>query len=794
MHFERSEEQRMLSDLLSRYLAEHYSFEQRMRAVGSTEGWRPECWQTLANQLGILAAAFPESYGGLGGGALENQIVMQAFGHALVLEPYLGTVVIGGGLLKRVGGELAEALIPRIIAGEVRIACAHGERQSRYCLHDIKTRASASPDGAGHGYVLNGHKTAVMAAPNATHLLVTARTAGEQRDLDGVSLLLIDKLSPGVRCQDYPTVDGGRAADVWFDNVAVSADAVIGQAGDGLLLLEHVFDEALVALCAEAVGGMQKMLADTLAYARERKQFGVSIGSLQVLQHRMVDMHIHIEQSQALTHVASLKLAAPARERAMAASAAKVRVGKALKFVGQAAVQIHGGMGITEELAVGHYFKRATVIEQQLGSVDHHLRRYGELAAGATHAEHGNETCVDQQQFCKEVQDWIAQAFDPGLQEMMRQSKNGFLDKEGQRRWQQKLHQRGWAAPDWPTEYGGPGWTPSQRMLFQREISAAGCPPVSPMGLKMVAPVIMRFGTEAQKTRFLPPTLASEIFWCQGYSEPGAGSDLASLQMKAERDGDHYVLNGSKIWTTHAQWADWMFCLVRTSRETRKQDGISFLLLDMTTPGITVTSVPLLDGPVPGEQEVNQVFFENVRVPVSNRVGEEGQGWTCAKYLLEFERGGAYGPSLRYQLNALKEIAAQESADDGGRLLQAADFRRKLFDLEIQVEAVDATERLIFSGIRSGTSVGSASSMIKLAGTETKQAISELAVEAVGPQGWAFIRDTWAECQGRPAHARPGPSYLGVVLPRYFNYRKTSIYGGTSEVQRNIIARHVLGL
>ncbi|MBO3276092.1 acyl-CoA dehydrogenase family protein [Pseudomonas schmalbachii] len=381
MDFRFSDEQQMLRDMLARYLDEQYGFDKRMAAVGSAQGWRPECWQAFAGELGILAAAFPESFGGLGGGAIENQIVMEAFGRSLVLEPYLSTVVLGGGLLKHAGGELAERIIPAIVAGDVRIAWAQGEAGSRHCLHDIDVRARRS----GDAYVLSGHKTVVLGAPWATHLLVTARTSGERRDRDGISLLLVERNAAGIRTQDYPTVDGGRASEVWFDDVRVPACALIGEQDNGLPLLETVFDEAVLALCAEAVGVMQKMLADTIAYAKERKQFGVPIGSFQALQHRMVDMHIHIEQASALTWLAAMQLDAPARERARAASAAKVRVGRALKAVGQGAVQIHGGMGITEELAVGHYFKRATVIEQQFGSVDHHLRRYAGLAGEVSH-------------------------------------------------------------------------------------------------------------------------------------------------------------------------------------------------------------------------------------------------------------------------------------------------------------------------------------------------------------------------------------------------------------------------
>lgn len=801
MNFSLTDEQRMLQEALARYLREQFDFEQRQAALAMPQGWQPKLWQDLAD-MGLLGLLLDEAQGGLGGSTVDLMLVMQELGQALALAPFVSTAVIGAGLLQQADPAQAEPLLAALVGGTLRTALAHGEPQARYQLSDV--RSTATPDG--EGWRLNGHKCVVHDAPWATHLIVSARSSGQPRDAQGVSLFLLDKNTPGLRLLDYPTVDGGQASELWLDEVRVPAQALIGPAGGGLPLLEQVLAQATVALCAEGVGVLQRLLADTLDYARQRHQFGVPIGSFQVLQHRMVDMHIEVEQASALTHVAAQRLAAPesdARQRALAASAAKARLVRAAQFVGEAAVQIHGGMGLSEALPLGHLFKRATVLGQLLGSADHHLRRYGQLRRQIqTGPEQASATesgdTPQEAAFRAEVRAWIAEAFDDELSTLMAQSKNGYLDKAGQQLWQKRLHAKGWAAPNWPVAHGGPDWTPAQRHIFDAELAQADCPRVSPMGLKMVAPVIMRFGTPEQQQRFLPPTLASDIFWCQGYSEPGSGSDLASLQTRAERgsdaEGEHYIVNGSKIWTTQAQWADWMFCLVRTSREGRPQAGISFLLIDMRSPGIRVVPIPLLDGPHPGEQEVNEVFFDNVRVPVANRIGDEGQGWTCAKYLLEFERGGAFGPTLRKELNKVWRIATEQPADDGAPLAQDVDFERKLLEMDIHIASVEAVEQRLFSGLQSGQSVGAASSMLKLVGTETLQAISALAVEAAGPWAWPFVRDTWAELRQRPAAPRAGPDWAAPLAPRYFNGRKASIYGGSNEIQRNILAKLVLGL
>jgi alkylation response protein AidB-like acyl-CoA dehydrogenase len=396
--------------------------------------------------------------------------------------------------------------------------------------------------------------------------------------------------------------------------------------------------------------------------------------------------------------------------------------------------------------------------------------------------------------FREEVRAFIAEAFDDDMRAKLAQSKNNHLDKEAQVRWLKRLGEKGWIAPDWPTEYGGTGWSLGKKYVFDMEMALAGAPSTSNMGLRMCAPVVMAFGTPEQKEQHLPRILTTDVWWCQGYSEPGSGSDLASLALKAERDGDHYVLNGSKTWTTLAQWADWMFCLVRTSNEEIRQKGISFLLIDMRTPGITIRPIPTLDGPAEGEQEINETFFDNVRVPVGNRIGKEGEGWTYAKYLLQFERGNAYAPGLSAQMKKVKTIANLERSDGGGAMMSDPDFRKKLSEVEIKVEALNATELRIFAGRANGDAMGAVSSMLKLEGSQMQQAITELALEAAGVYAQPFVQDTWDMLKPGGNTFRAGPDYAATVAPHYFNYRKTSIYAGSNEIQHNIMAKMVLGL
>lgn len=377
MDFSFTSEQDMLRDTVAKLVAQQYDFDTRRKVAKSEAGWRPEMWAQFA-ELGLLGAPFTEAEGGFGTGPIEAMIISEEFGKGLVIEPFLQTVVIGGNFFRHGGTDAQkEEHIAGIIGGETRFAFAYSEPKSRFDLHDVSTTAKKE----GAGYTLNGHKAVVLGAPFATHLIVTARTSGGQRDAKGVSVFIVPKGAKGVTTRDYPTVDGLRASEVYFENVSVGADALVGEADNGLALTEKVVDNAIAALCAEAVGCFKVLNEATISYAKQRKQFGQPIANFQVLQHRMVDMFMAAEQAASMTFMVTLKLDEADKARKQAASAAKVQIGKAGKLISQDAVQIHGGMGMTDELNVGHFFKRVTMIESQFGNTDWHLRRYTELSA-----------------------------------------------------------------------------------------------------------------------------------------------------------------------------------------------------------------------------------------------------------------------------------------------------------------------------------------------------------------------------------------------------------------------------
>jgi len=389
--------------------------------------------------------------------------------------------------------------------------------------------------------------------------------------------------------------------------------------------------------------------------------------------------------------------------------------------------------------------------------------------------------------FRDEVRAWLSDHLTDELRDVATKSTSVFVDKPHTLKWQAILHKKGWVAPTWPKEFGGTGWSEAERHIFASECARAGAPSLSPMGLRMVAPAIMHYGTAEQKSWYLPRILSGEDYWCQGYSEPGSGSDLASLSLRADRDGDQYVLNGSKIWTTHAHVATKMFCLVRTNRDGRPQQGITFLLLNMDTPGIIVRSIPS----IADDHDFNQVFFEDVRVPVSGRLGEEDQGWGVAKYLLEFERAVAHSAGLKAALAEVVRHARSLTDDSGGPLLETPGIRRRISILAGQITAIEASEDVVMAQVARGRNPGPAASMLKIQGTETAQQVQQLAVELSGD--YAAVSQ-FAARQPGSNEAAIGPDIALTAVPRYFNGRAASIYGGSNEIQRNIIAKMVLGL
>jgi hypothetical protein len=381
--------------------------------------------------------------------------------------------------------------------------------------------------------------------------------------------------------------------------------------------------------------------------------------------------------------------------------------------------------------------------------------------------------------FQQEARHFLAENWDA---ELASTCSNWKTMKEGMLEWQKRLHKRGWMAPHWPVEHGGTDWTVTQSFVYNSERAAAGAPEAIAFGVTMVASVIIAYGNDEQKEKFLPRILESKDWWCQGYSEPGAGSDLASLKMRADREGDEYVLNGSKIWTTYAQYADWIFCLVRTDSSGRKQEGITFLLIDMKSPGVTVRPINTIDG----FHHLNEVFFDNVRVPVQNRIGEEGKGWTYAKSLLVQERLSiAEVTDSKRGLAQLREQARRE-VNGGLCLLEDPLFAKRLTDIEIDLMALEFTELRALASIAEGKEPGPESSLLKLQGTEIQQAIQELRMDVVAYYSGAL--------QGDLTAAQLGHEYADAAQKHYFRGRASSIYGGSNEVQKNITAKYVLGL
>jgi alkylation response protein AidB-like acyl-CoA dehydrogenase len=777
--FASTDEQAMLEEALSRFVRDSRARSGADDSARSVSAFNPQRWGSLA-ELGVTALPFKESDGGLGGSLASVMMVAGHLGNGLVREPYLECIVTAGRLLAQAeNSRLRSTWLPELISGEKLIGLAHHERgdPARPTVSATRLRR----DGAGD-YVLAGTKMLVPVPSALQAFLVTARGDGGR-----LSVCLIPADSNGINIRPYVTVHGQSCGDVTFQEVRLPADSVL-TFPDVQSTLEEVMAYACAAACADSAGCMRALMDLTLEHCKTRKQFGQPLGAFQVLKHRLVDCYASLQEVEAILELAS-SVSSP--DWMANVAAAKAFTDEHAIRLGHESIQMHGGMGLTDELAVSHYHKRIVFNSLSLGDRDRHTEDFLRLATlsppGARSGVLGIEELLTPQEagFRREVQEFVRTALGEEIRLAVRRQTCTYLEKDLIVQWQHRLAGKGWLAPLWPVEHGGTGWTAVQRFLFEYECAIAGAPERVPMGFRYVGPVIARFGSAWQKSFFLPKMLAGEHYWAQGFSEPGAGSDLAAIKTTAVRDGDSYVVNGTKMWTTHAHFADWVFCIVRTEQTARTQDGISFLLIDLTSPGIRIEPIRLLAV----DHEVNQIFFDDVKVPVSNLVGEAGCGWQYAKFLLELERGGsAFSGRVRHELNAVKELMVQRNP----QWWQDKVVAFRVAALEYRLLALEVLELRLAKSMSTSQPSAAGGSLTKLLASELQKDVTELGARLAGVSGLEFA-------QPRPLLAPEALGFPGidlelVAMPRYLNTRATSIFGGASEIQREIIAKQVLGL
>ncbi len=776
--FSQNEQQALLSDTLERYLRDAYSLPQRAAALATDEGFSRDHWAFFA-ETGLLGLPFEAADGGFDGSLSDVMQVLRVFGQHLVVEPYVPCILLAGKLLAQSTDDgLKQRWLEPLIAGESLLGLAHFERGQSSAGLPAATRLTQQ---GGH-YLINGSKLLVP-VPNALDgMLVTARDEHGK-----LQICIVPPSAAGVAVRSYRTVDGHLVGDVKFDAVAVAPEAIVPFA-NGEAALAEVIDYATAGLCAEAIGCMRAVTDLTVEYARNRKQFGRAIGSFQVIKHRLVDCEIACRQAESMLDWASLN-EQPGWTAYLAAG--KAFICEQAMSVGHESIQIHGAIGMTDEYAASHYHKRMLMISMLFGDRDVFVDRY--IGCSAFRRPEATRSALPfgalisgrELDFRNEVRAFLAQNLNPEIRLAVRRQTGTYAEKDTVVAWQNILNDKGWLAIHWPVEFGGTGWSPIQRFIFEYECAVAGAPEQVPMGLRYVGPVIARFGSEWQKSYFLPKILSSEHYWAQGFSEPGAGSDLAALKTTAVLEGDHYVVNGSKMWTTHAHYADWLFCIARTEKTKKPQDGVSFLLIDMNSPGISVHPIPLLAVDV----EVNQVFLDNVKVPVSHLVGEAGRGWEYTKFLLEFERGGGvFCGRMRHEFNLVKELIDETNP----ALWNDRVIAHRLAAIEFRLMALEMLELRQTSALQAGQPPGVGGSIAKLLGSELQKDITEAGMRLAGLAGMEMI----------PQRPLPDPESIGfagvdlelVAVSRYLNIRAASIYGGSSEIQREIIAKQVLGL
>ncbi|MDP1691916.1 MAG: acyl-CoA dehydrogenase [Burkholderiaceae bacterium] len=756
-----SDEQRMLRDAGADFFAADKEGLRLRDWRGRAPGYDRARWREMA-ALGWTGLCLPEAYGGSGCSLAQAVLLLEQCGRALAPEPLVaGALLPAWALLHGDNEALRARWLPALARGEQTLALAWQERE-----HDQATRPDslrAAPRGGG--FVLDGAKRFVVAADGAGAFIVSAIAP------QGPVLLLVEVGQPGLTLGTRPRVDGSFWGDLQFMGVEVPAEQVVAEAEQADAVLQRALDLARIAAAAELLGVMGRALDTSVQYIAVREQFGRPVGSFQALQHRAANLLIQVELTRAVVAQSAALADAEgvfALRLAAAASQAKARASAAALEVTKGCIQLHGGIGYTDECAVGLYLKKAMVGATWLGAAAWHRRRYNDLApAGGDEA--APETVVGGEQPIRrdELRRWIADNFPPEWR-----FPSSRLSLRDTRDWHAKLNEKGWVAPNWPKEHGGMGLSAYGQVALQSEFDRHGIQIAPNMAVVMLGPLIIRYGTEAQKREILPPILAGKVRWCQGYSEPSAGSDLASLRTTAVAEGDDFIVNGQKIWTSFAHEADWIFLLVRTDPQAKKQEGISFLLADMRSPGITVKRIRNLSGGA----EFCEVFLDNVRVPRANLVGGLNQGWTMAKSLLGSERimignpRGARAPLLR-----LRELARANALDND------AAWRARHDELRLDVDDLDALFVRCVDVLRRGRELGPEVSMLKIWVTETQQRVADLMLETAGESGVCDATIPLPDGDLHPANV-------------FFFSRPATIYGGSNEIQRNILAKAVLEL
>ena len=762
-----SEDHIALRDGAARFAAATFGAD-KLRAMREfPDGFDRESWRAIQDN-GWTTILLDEEYGGAGQDVYSAALVCQAFGAELSNAP-AGPAMATLAALSTIPHFRSHKAFAEAAAGKAIIlpALAGLSRE----LSDLK--------GADQGGLVCNRSAGGSAFVNGTRRLVHAGSAAdyfllEVDDAGGAMLAIIRRDYPGLTVTQRRTIDGGTVTDLEFRNCPFSGADIEFESIPSRNAASQLRATLKILLAAELAGLMESAIARTLEHLRTREQFGRPLGSFQALQFRMADVHMQMSLSRALTFESARLIGEQQTSSEVTAAAAFAKAAETAITTARTMIQMHGAMGFTDEHDAGLYLKRAVSIANAYGSAANHRNAVAARTLGTHEAEpiRFREDTAEDKRFRGEVRDWLAASLPDRLRNLP--TRPTHQDAEW---WHRQLYERGWIAPAWPKEYGGMQASIPERIILIEELANAGAPETSGQAIGHLGPILQRFGTPDQKAQHLPGMISGEVLWCQGYSEPSSGSDLASLRTRAVRDGDDFVINGQKIWTTWGHYADWMFALVRTNPDVKKQAGITFILIDMKTPGITPRGIRTITG----EDEFAEVFFDDVRVPVSNVVGEIDNGWTVATALLEQERLNGSNPQKAGHLLTKVKRAARHSG-----MIDDAAFRDRLVSAEIDYVALCATYAQIVRTTERDIKTNADYAFAKLIAAELQQDLCELLVEALGAEG-AIAGSIDLGSENLPDDRLfPGTVYL--------QNRRATIYGGTSEVQRLLMTRRVLGL